>query len=335
MFACETHTNSLISEVLPAWLAPEIYLPVVVLPLMILFVVWRLHHNEVDRLQRELQHSQSVAQDRERERDLAQEELFRRLYEERELNKEKLQFQSQLAEYEKYAALAQLALGAAHEINNPLLGMLSHLELELKEAHDPERRQEIEQCIAGARRISSTLRGLVNYARPTPPVLSRISLSRLVADTLIFIEHQPMLRNKELVNRVPSDLPPIRADANQLSQVFMNLLLNAAEATPEGGSITISANRLTYVDGIEIRVTDTGSGIPPDVLPNVFKPFFTTKRGKGTGLGLSISHAYIRSHNGEIRVDSVVDHGTTITITLPLHSEADTQDSKEESQIVV
>jgi signal transduction histidine kinase len=313
----------------------EIYLPLFVLPLLILFVAWRLHHNTVERIRKELERAQDHARDRERERDLAQEELFRRLYEERELNKEKLQFQSQLAEYEKYAALAQLALGAAHEINNPLLGMLSHLELELKDAQDPERRAEIEQCIAGARRISSTLHGLVNYARPTPPVLSRINLSRLVADTLIFLEHQPMLRNKHLANLVPPELPPIRADANQLSQVFMNLLLNAAEATPEGGSITISANQLTYVDSIEIRVSDSGSGIPPDVLPHVFEPFYTTKRGKGTGLGLSISHAYVRSHNGEIRVDSVVGHGTTVTITLPLRNIANTEETKEESQIVV
>ena len=144
-----------------------------------------------------------------------------------------------------------------------------------------------------------------------------------------------MLRNKLLSNRVPSDLPPIRTDANRLSQVLMNLLLNAAEATPEGGTISISANQLTYVDNLEIRVTDTGSGIPPDVLPHVFKPFFTTKRGKGTGLGLSISHAYIRSHNGEIRVDSVVNHGTTVTITLPLHTNANAEDNKEESQMVV
>jgi signal transduction histidine kinase len=316
-------------------LIPEVYLSLLVLPLMILFVAWRLHHNEVSRLETELKEARANAGTRERERDLAQEELFRRLYEERELNKEKLQFQSQLAEYEKYAALAQLALGAAHEINNPLLGMLSHLELELKEAIDSERRAEIEQCIAGAKRISATMRGLVNYARPTPPILSRISLARLVADTLVFIEHQPMLRNKSLVNEVPADLPPIRADANQLSQVFMNLLLNAAEATPEGGSITITANRLTYVDSIEIRVTDTGSGIPPEVVPNVFKPFFTTKKGKGTGLGLSISHAYVRSHNGEIRIDSVVDHGTTVTITLPLRNAANLEESKEESQIVV
>lgn len=111
-----------------------------------------------------------------------------------------------LAEYEKYAARAQLALGAAHEINNPLLGILSHLELELKATRGAEQRQEIEQCIAGAKRISSTLRRLVNYARPGPLVLSKISLRRLIEDTLAILEHQPMMRGKRLENHVPPDL---------------------------------------------------------------------------------------------------------------------------------
>ncbi len=310
-------------------------LPLAVAAAVVMFVVWRLHCKDIGKLTRELKGALAIAQERERERDLAQEELFRRLYEERELNKEKVQFQSQLTEYEKYAALAQLALGAAHEINNPLLGILSHLELELKAAIDPEQRLEIEQCIAGARRISSTLRGLVNYARPGPLVLSKISLHRLVSDTIAFIEHQPMLRGKQLVNEVPADLPHIRADANQLSQVLMNLLLNAAEATPEGGKISISASKLAYVDMIEVRVTDTGGGIPTDVLAHVFEPFFTTKRGRGTGLGLSICHAYVRSHNGEIRVDSVVKHGTTVTLTLPIRQEEMNEKQEEDSEVVV
>jgi signal transduction histidine kinase len=301
----------------------------------VLFVIWLLQRKDVATLTVELKRARTLAQEREQERDVAQDELFRRLYEERELNKDKVQFQSQLAEYEKYAALAQLALGAAHEINNPLLGILSHLELELKVATDPEQRQEIEQCIAGAKRISSTLHGLVNYARPGPLVLSKISLHRLVTDTLAFIEHQPMLRGKQLTNEVPRDLPHIRADANQLSQVLMNLLLNAAEATAEGGRVTISASKLTYVDNIEIRVSDTGSGIPPDILAHVFDPFFTTKRGRGTGLGLSISQTYVRSHNGEIRVDSVQHHGTTVTLTLPIRQEEADASQKEESEIVV
>lgn len=310
-------------------------LPFAVAAATVLFVIWRMHRNDVAKFSAELERARSLAQQREQERDLAQEELFRRLYEERELNKDKVQFQSQLAEYEKYAALAQLALGAAHEINNPLLGILSHLELELKDATDPDERQEIEQCIAGAKRISTTLHGLVNYARPGPLVLSKISLHRLVSDTLAFLEHQPMLRGKQLENDVPRDLPHIRADANQLSQVLMNLLLNAAEATPEGGRITISASKLTYVDNIEIRVSDTGAGIPADILAHVFEPFFTTKRGRGTGLGLSISQAYVRSHNGEIRVDSVLNHGTTVTLMLPIRQEEADASQKEESEIVV
>src|SRR5579883_2353255 len=283
----------------------------------------------------ELAKALDIAHIRESERDVAQQELVRKLMEERELEREKMQFEAQLAEYEKYATLAQLSLGAAHEINNPLLGILSHLELELKDAPDPDARQEIEQCIAGAKRISATLHGLVNYARPGPLVLSRVSLFRLVADAVTFLENQPMFRNKRLENDVPRDLPLIRADANQISQVLMNLLLNAAEATPEGGRITISANKLTYVDMIEIRIGDTGSGIPADILPHVFEPFFTTKRGRGTGLGLSISLAYVRSHNGEIRVASVPHHGTTVTLTLPIRQEEETPTAKEESEIVV
>jgi len=268
--------------------------PLAVAVAVVIFIVWRQHRKDVDKLSDELDAARSLAQERERERDLAQEELFRRLYEERELNKDKVQFRAQLAEYEKYAALAQLALGAAHEINNPLLGILSNLELELKDTFDPEQRKEIEQCVAGAKRISSTLRGLVNYARPGPLLLSKISLHRLAADTIAFIGHQPMLRGKLLQNEVPADLPHIRADANQLSRVLMNLLLNAAEATPEGGKITVAATKLTYVDMIEVRVTDTGCGIPPDILAHAFEPFFTTKRGRGTGLGLSICQAYVR-----------------------------------------
>ena len=295
--------------------------------------MWHIRQSRLWALKTE--ETEQRAKESERQSASIQDELFRRLFEQRELDKQKMQFQAQLSEYEKYAALAQLALGAAHEINNPLLGILSHLELELKGCQDESERQEIEQCIAGAKRISSTLRGLVNYARPSPPLLSKISLARLVGDTIAFLESQPMLRGKILHNLVPADLPPIRADANQVSQVLMNLLLNSAEATPEGGRITVSAVKLTYVESLEIRVTDTGSGIAPDVLQHVLEPFFTTKRGKGTGLGLSISYAYVRSHGGDMRVDSVLGYGTTVTLTFPLRMEPQSDQDWEDSQIVV
>ncbi|HVO63350.1 MAG TPA: ATP-binding protein [Terriglobales bacterium] len=316
------------------WVVNVYLLPLVFVAFAIMFSVWRAQKKDFHKLIVDLKEARETAQQRERERDSAQDELFRRLYEQRELNKEKTQFQAQLAEYEKYAALAQLALGAAHEINNPLLGILSHLELELKQA-EGEERAEIEQCIDGAKRISSTLRGLLNYARPGPLVLSKISLQRLVADTLNFLEHQPMMRGKKLENNVPPELPFIRADANQISQVLMNLLLNAAQATKEGGTITISASKLTFVNAIEIRVGDTGAGIPPDILPHIFEPFFTTKRGKGTGLGLSISQAYIRGHNGDIRVDSVPGHGTSVTITLPVRAEQTEPEETNPEEVVI
>jgi signal transduction histidine kinase len=266
---------------------------------------------------RELARLNELVKHREYERDAAQQELVRRLEEERELAKEKMQFESQLSDYEKYASLAQLALGAAHEINNPLLGIMSHLELEWRDT-DEERREEIEQCIEGAKRISSAVCGLLDYARPGPLTLSRVHLWRLAEETIKFVAHQPMFRQIELQNCVPSDLPSISADANQLSQILMNLLLNAAQATAPGGRITILADQVKFADLIELRVCDTGSGIPSDILPHVFEPFFTTKRGRGTGLGLSITQSYVRSHGGDIQLESIPGYGTTVRVTLPI-----------------
>lgn len=309
-------------------------LPLSLVALVVMFMVWRLQRREWERAREALLQARERNRQLEHERNQAREEVFRRLQEDRELNKEKFQFQAQLAEYEKYSTLAQLALGAAHGINNPLLGILSHLELELKGSDDPDQRLEIEQCIAGTKRISATLRGLVNYARPGPLVLSNLSLHRLVADTLSFLEGQPALRGKHAENHVPEDLPHILVDSNQLSQVLMNLLINAAEATPDGGRITVSASKLDAGDRIEIRVSDTGCGIPPDVLPHVFEPFFTTKVGKGTGLGLSISATYVRRNKGEIRIESVWKQGTTVTITPPVRQE-ESHKAEELSEIVV
>lgn len=280
----------------------------------------------------EIAQLRSLVEYRAHERDLAQEELVNRIHAERNLAREKMQFDAQLAAYEKYAALAQLALGAAHEINNPLLGILSHLELEWKVATDPEKREEIEQCVAGTKRISTTIRGLINYARPGPLQLTKVHLGRLVEDTLAFLRHQPMFRPIRLETRIAPDVPAITADSNQLSQILMNLLLNAAEAMPEeGGSITIEAHKIKFTDTVEISVADTGNGIPADILPHVLEPFFTTKRGKGTGLGLSITQAYVRSHGGDIKVESLPTRGTTVRIVLPIRQEGNASLSAEEA----
>lgn len=297
--------------------------------LVLSIVIAVFSHTRVKAAESEIASLKELANHREYERNIAQQELVRRLEEERELAKEKMQFESQLSDYEKYASLAQLALGAAHEINNPLLGILSHLELEWRDAND-ETREEIEQCIEGAKRISSAVRGLLDYARPGPLTLSNINLWRLADETLKFVAHQPMFRRIELHNCVPPDLPNITADSNQLSQILMNLLLNAAQATAPGGSITVLADRVSFADLVELRVHDTGCGIPADILPHVFEPFFTTKRGKGTGLGLSISQAYVRSHGGDIQVESIPERGTTVRVTMPIHQKGKIVQQSEE-----
>ncbi len=308
--------------------------PLVVGALALLIAFWKIGRREQNDLVAQLEKTRAMVKQLERERDAAMQELFRRFSEEGKLNKQKSQFEAQLAEYEKYAALSQLALGAAHEINNPLLGILSHLELELNYAQGEER-DEIEQCVECARRISVTLRSLMNYARPSPLILSKVDLHRLVSDTVAFLEHQPMLHGRILESRVPTDLPAIRVDANQLSQILMNLLLNAAQATSEGGRITVSANPSCNGETVEVRVVDTGCGIPVEVLPHVFEPFFTTKRGKGTGLGLSITQTYVRSHNGDIHIESAPHQGTTVTITLPVRRIEPPAGTENDSQEVI
>ena len=143
-----------------------------------------------------------------------------------------------------------------------------------------------------------------------------------------------MLRAVRVENRVRAGTPAIYADSQQVSQVLMNVLLNAAQATPGGGSITVEAETTPAADMLEIRVRDTGRGIPADILPHVFEPFFTTKRGQGTGLGLSISQTYVRSHGGEIRVESKEGEGTTVRITLPVRGQDMPEGQERESGVI-
>jgi len=281
---------------------------------VLLFLICRY---QLRSLRGQLAHCTELLEVRERERDLAQQELLLRLSQDRELEKEKLQFDSQISDFEKYASFAQLALGAAHEINNPLLGIMSHLELELRGA-DGEQKREIEQCLTGVRRISSAIRGLMDYARPDPLTLTRVNLHSLTAQIFEFLRHQPLFRQLELRNCIPENLPEIEADHNQLSQVLTNLLLNAAQATPPGGSVTVVAETSRSGGTVELRVRDTGTGIQSDILPYVFEPFFTTKRGTGTGLGLTITKNYVLRHGGDIQLQTVPGAGTTVRVILPV-----------------
>ncbi len=224
----------------------------------------------------------------------------------------------QLADYEKLSALSQLALGAAHEINNPLLGISSYLENIRDETAEAAKKQEIEVVLENVYRISETIRGLLSFARPTPPQFTKIKINQLVEDTLSFLGHQPIFRNVRMEKSLPAGIPQITADLNQIRQVLTNMFINAAQSMPEGGTLQVETSKIKFQDRIQIQISDTGVGIPPENLKKIFDPFFTTKKSQGTGLGLSISLSYVKNHDGEISVRSEVGKGTTFSILLPV-----------------
>lgn len=224
----------------------------------------------------------------------------------------------QLAEYEKLSALSQLALGAAHEINNPLLGISSYLEILREEASEEKDKQEIEVVLENVYRISETIRGLLNFARPTPPQFTKVNINQLIEETLSFLSHQPIFRNVRIAKSLAPSLPQITADPNQIRQVLTNMFINAAQAMPGGGDLSVETSKVKFKELIQVDIHDTGMGIRPEDMKKIFDPFFTTKKSGGTGLGLSISLSYIKNHDGDISVRSEVNKGTTFSIFLPI-----------------
>ncbi|UCF71342.1 MAG: hypothetical protein JSW49_03420 [candidate division WOR-3 bacterium] len=232
---------------------------------------------------------------------------------------------AQMADYEKLSALSQVALGAAHEINNPLLGITSYIELLIEEEKDVERRTQAKQVLDSAYRISETIRGLLNFARPSPPTFTKINISKLITETISFLTHQPLFKKIKIHAQLADSIPHISADANQIRQVLLNVFLNSAQAMPGGGSITVTSQKVKFEEQVELKIIDTGTGISQENLTRVFDPFFTTKKGEGTGLGLSISYSYIKNHNGRIAVSSELGKGTEVTLILPIRQKATKQ----------
>jgi PAS domain S-box-containing protein len=231
---------------------------------------------------------------------------------------EREKLHKQLAEYEKLSALSQLALGAAHEINNPLLGISSYLEILRDGVSGEKEKQEIEMVLENVYRISETIRGLLNFARPTPPQFTKVNLNQLIEDTLSFLSHQPIFRNVKIEKNLPPALPQITADLNQIRQVLTNMFINAAQSMPAGGALGVETSKVKFKELIQIDISDTGIGIPLENLKKIFDPFFTTKKSQGTGLGLSISLSYIKNHSGDIFVRSEPGKGTSFSIALPI-----------------
>lgn len=231
--------------------------------------------------------------------------------------------QEQLVHTEKLASLGRMAAGVAHELNSPLTGIVTFAHLMLKRLPPENRmdREDLEVIIEQAERCSKIIKGLLGFSRALPSERTDININNVISHTVSIVRNQAKFHNIKLSTELTPGLPDIRGDASQLEQVFMNLLINAADAMNDRGSITIST-RLTRVDDhdyVEIEFTDTGPGIPEEYMDRLFEPFFTTKPpGKGTGLGLSVSHGIIKKHGGHIRVRSTPGKGTSFFIRLPV-----------------
>ncbi len=224
--------------------------------------------------------------------------------------------QSQMLQAAKLASVGELAGGIAHEINNPLQILLGHIAL-LQQGKDVEHRIEIVK--SQVQRIAQITKQLVSFSRSVPEELQHelINVNWAIKEIITLVDYQFKNRGIDFDLRFSEEIPPLDSNKNYLQQAFLNLLINAKDAMPDGGKMLISTE---FVGGnVNIRFTDTGTGIKKENLSKIFEPFFTTKEpGKGTGLGLPITRGIVRKFGGELKVESVEGRGTTFTIALPV-----------------
>jgi len=232
--------------------------------------------------------------------------------------------QDELLRAEKLTSLGQMAASIAHEINNPLAGVLVYTQLLSKKlTGDTVKKDEalgyLSKMESEVSRCSRIIRNLLDFSRQTEPMLRLVDINQALEQALSLVGHQAQLHNIEVIRELGS-LPKVMGDFDQLQQVFTNLTLNAIQAMPEGGKLTL---RTSVVDSkIKVDVQDTGYGIPKENLSKLFTPFFTTKeKGKGVGLGLAVVHGIIERHKGRVKVQSEVGKGTTFTVYLEVYSD--------------
>jgi two-component system NtrC family sensor kinase len=229
----------------------------------------------------------------------------------------------QLASSEKLASLGKLAAGVAHEINNPLGGILIYASLLIENLpEDNPQRQDLTRIVQEAGRCKEIVKSLLEFARQSEPNMEPVDINRAITDGLFFLENQALFHNIQIVKNLDSALPFARGNGSQLKQVFMNIMVNAAEAMHGSGTLTISTSLSAERKSITIEFADTGEGIAEGNLSRIFDPFFTTKDvGKGTGLGLSTAYGIIEGHGSKIDVKSKIGEGTIFTIELEFYPE--------------
>jgi PAS domain S-box-containing protein len=242
--------------------------------------------------------------------------------------------EEELLRSEKMASLGQLAASVAHEVNNPLAGIMVYVKLLLKKCRANEIQTEAteEQLLKMDKELDRTTRiikNLLDFARLSEPSMRAVNVNKIIDAALQLVGNQINLENIELEKKMKEDISLVRADFDKIQQVLINIILNAIQAMPEGGKLTIKTSEANAVrigdslkNTVRIDISDNGIGIPKENLNKLFNPFFTTKeKGKGVGLGLSVVHGIIGKHNGRIEVASELDVGTTFTIYLEVMDE--------------
>lgn len=228
--------------------------------------------------------------------------------------------QRQLIRSEKVASLGRLAAGVAHEINNPLTGVLAFSSLLLRhtDENDP-RREDLETIVRETNRCKEIVKGLLEFSRQTEPQKRQGDMNEMVRGALSLMGNQALIQSVKIVPELRADLPSLMVDADQIQQVLVNVILNALDAMPEGGTLRVRSDLANEGRAVQVAFSDTGHGIPLDHIDKIFEPFFTTKSpNKGTGLGLAVSYGIIERHGGRIEVESEVGAGATFTIEFPV-----------------
>ena len=244
------------------------------------------------------------------------------------------QINLKLLQTQRLAAVGQLAAGAAHEINNPLAIINARAQLLQRKEADEKKQRELRQITEQIERISGILTDLMTFARPAPPKLTLVDVKSLLDRVIELVSTGMDKLNISIHREYAADLPAIKADQNQLEQVFLNLIINAQHAMEEkGGRLEVVARLCPDRQTLHIAITDQGKGIPKEHLPRIFDPFFTTKEeGKGTGLGLSTSKVIVDNHYGQIDFQSSVGKGTTVHLKLPVDLETLKRPSRPEDE---
>lgn len=227
-----------------------------------------------------------------------------------------------LVESHKLRAIGNLTAGVAHELNNPINNIILTAEM-LKESYkditEDEYLDMIHDLVTQGERAQQVVKNLLDFARESKARQEPIYMDQLLDETIQLAKNQIKLSKIKLETSFETNLQPVSADRNLLTQVFLNLFINAIDSMPGGGTLTISVQEEKYTGFITVKIKDTGCGIPSHLLKSIFNPFFTTKpTGKGTGLGLSVSKGIIEKHGGAINVESEPGKGTTFTVHLPI-----------------